>query len=286
MLTNDLVRKPLTELLALLRDGETSSTELVQAFLGRIRRLDTSLHAYITVCGDEAMDAASRADDARAAGMANGLLHGIPVAVKDQMHMEGVRTTAGSFLNTVPKEDSTVVARLRGAGAIILGKLNLSEFALGGNIEHPFGIPHNPWDLERQPGVSSSGSGIAVAASLCAAAIGEDTGGSIRIPAAWCGITGLRPTWGRVSRYGIQPVCWSMDQAGPMARSVGDCALVFQAIAGHDPKDLSTSRSPVPPFLPKEGLSGVKVGVIRESLDNDLVHPEVRAAVQEAATCG
>jgi aspartyl-tRNA(Asn)/glutamyl-tRNA(Gln) amidotransferase subunit A len=283
MSDTELARKSLTEISALLRAKALSSVELVEVFLKRIQRIDPSLHAYITVCAEEALRTARQADEARISGTPNGLLHGIPIAIKDQMHMQGVRTTAGSFLDFFPNEDSTVVAKLKSAGAIILGKLNLSEFAFGGNIGHPFGTPRNPWDTNHQPGHSSSGSGIAVAAALCTAAIGEDTGGSIRIPAAWCGITGLRPTWGRVSRYGIQPISWSMDQAGPMARSVEDCAQVFQAISGYDLNDPSTSHYPVLPFTPKPDLSGIRIGVIQESLDNDLVHSEVRAAVGKAA---
>ena len=282
MSADPLAEKSATELAGLLDRGEVSSVELVEAYLRRIERLNPSLNAYITVCAEEALETARQSDAARAAGTTHGPLHGIPVAVKDQMHMRGLVTTAGGFLDAVAKEDSTVVARLRGAGAILLGKLNLSEFAFGGNIRHPFGTPRNPWNIERQPGHSSSGSGVAVAASLCAAAIGEDTGGSIRIPAAWCGVTGLRPTWGRVSRHGIQPVCWSMDQAGPMTKTVEDCALVYEGIAGHDPNDPYTLPDPVGHFRPQPDLGGLKVGIIRESLENPLTEPEVRAAVEKA----
>ncbi|MBI4199267.1 MAG: amidase [Chloroflexi bacterium] len=284
-MADDLAHRPATELLGLLRRRQVSATELARAYLGRIERLDPELHAYVTVCADQALEEARQADAALGAGKRLGLLHGLPVAVKDQMHARGLRTTGGStILDLVAEEDATVVARLRQAGAVLLGKLNLSEFAFGGNIRHPYGTPRNPWDLGRQAGHSSSGSGVAVAASLCAAAIGEDTGGSIRIPAAWCGVTGLRPTWGRVSRYGMLSVCWSMDQAGPMTRTVEDCALVFQAIAGQDPQDPYTVRGRVPRFRPRKGLDGLRAGIIREAMSSDAVHPEVREAVERAAS--
>jgi aspartyl-tRNA(Asn)/glutamyl-tRNA(Gln) amidotransferase subunit A len=280
---DDLAMMPVTELSALLRKRQASPVELVQAYLERIGRLDGKLHAYITVCEAEALSDARRAAAELAQGRSRGPLHGIPVAVKDQLNARGLPTTAGSsFLKEAPQEDSTVVARLRQAGAVLLGKLNLSEFALGGSIHHPFGVPRNPWNLECQPGQSSSGSGIAVAASLCAAAIGEDTAGSIRSPAAWCGITGLRPTWGRVSRHGMLPMAWSMDQAGPMTKTVEDCALLFQAIAGHDPKDPYTSRRPVPAFQPRETLRDVRIGLVREAVASGVVEAEVKTALEAA----
>ena len=284
MVEEALANMPVTRLSQLLQSCEVSPVELTKLYLERIRRLDGKLHAYITICEKEALEAAHVAELELAKGEVKGPLHGIPMAVKDQMHACGLPTTAGSvILKEVAREDCTVVARLKDSGAVLLGKLNLSEFALGGNIHHPYGTPRNPWNLDYQPGHSSSGTGIAVAASLCAAAIGEDTGGSNRNPAAWCGVTGLRPTWGRVSRYGILGVSWSMDQAGPMARTVEDCALVFQAIAGYDPRDPLTSRRPVPPFLPRDNLQGVRVAVVREALDGELVHPEVKVAVEQAA---
>ena len=212
-----------------------------------------------------------------------GPLHGLPVAVKDQIDAKGLRTTVGStILDYVASEDATAVAHLREAGALILGKLNLSEFALGGNVTHPFGVPHNPWDESRQAGQSSSGSGIAVAASLCAAALGGDTAGSIRGRAAWCGIVGLRPTWGRVSRVGTFPMAWFMDTIGPMTKTVEDAAMVFQAIAGHDPKDANTSARPLRGFAPRESLAGMRVGLVRESIDGGMASDEVAAGVREA----
>ena len=181
-------------------------------------------------------------------GESLGPLHGVPYAVKDQFATAGVRTTLGSRIleHQVPVEDATVVARLNEAGGVLLGKLNLTEFALGGTQRFPFGQPRNPWNVDHDPGGSSSGSGIAVAAALCAASLGEDTGGSVRTPASWCGVVGLRPTWGRVSRHGSFPLSWSMDTAGPLTRTVEDAALLIQVVAGHDPRDPFTSRRPSP----------------------------------------
>lgn len=283
MAGHEVAQQTVVELAGRLRKLELSPVELTRAYLDRIQRLDGKLRAYIAVCGEGALEEARRAEQELAQGRDRGPLHGIPVAVKDQLDAKGVVTTGGStILEDVAMRDSTVVARLREAGAVLLGKLNLAEFAMGGTVRHPFGDPRNPWNTDHQPGHSSSGSGVAVAASLCAAAIGEDTGGSIRIPAAWCGVTGLRPTWGRVSRYGMLGLCWSMDQAGPMAWTVEDTAIVFEAIGGHDPNDAHTSRQPVPRFQPRDSLKGTRVGVVRESLENPLLDAEVRAAVEKA----
>ena len=284
MADQELVALPVTELSAMLRAKEVSPVELTEAYLTRIERLDGDLRAYVTVDSEGALQAAKRAEEELAKGSAKGLLAGVPVAVKDQMDAEGLPTTMGtSFITDVAGEDSTIVARLKGQGAVLLGKLNLSEFAMGGNVVHPYGTPRNPWDRERQPGHSSSGSGIAVAASLAAAAIGEDTGGSVRIPAAWCGVTGLRPTWGRISRYGVASVSWSMDQAGPMTKTVEDSALVFQAIAGHDPKDVTTSQAAVPSFQARDGLRGLRVAIVREAMDSPALDSETKARVEQAA---
>ena len=204
MANEDLIHTSVAELSALLGERKLSPVELTRLYLNRIEALDDRLHAFITIDAEGALAAAKIAESAIANGKRIGPLHGIPMAVKDQMDARGLPTTGGSsILNDIATADSTVVGRLREAGVVLLGKLNLSEFALGGSINHPYGAPRNPWDTDRQPGQSSSGSGIAVAASMCAAAIGEDTSGSIRGPASWCGITGLRPTWGRVSRHGI-----------------------------------------------------------------------------------
>jgi len=177
------------------------------------------------------------------------------------------------------------VARLKAAGGILLGKLNLTEFALGGTVHFPFGQPRNPWNLDHDPGSSSAGSGVAVAAGLCSASLGEDTGGSIRTPASWWGVVGLRPTWGRVSRHGCFPLCWSMDTAGPITRTVEDAALLLQAIAGHDPRDPLSSRLPVPDYAASlaGGARGLKIGIIRELTSGAETDPEVRQAVTDAA---
>jgi aspartyl-tRNA(Asn)/glutamyl-tRNA(Gln) amidotransferase subunit A len=270
----------------LIRKQEISPVEAAAAYLDRIDAVDGKLHSYITVCRDEAMRAARAAEQGIAHGEWRGPLHGVPYAVKDQFWTRGIRTTGGSRLlaDFVPGEDATVVARLNAAGAILLGKLNMSEFATGNSVDHPFGIPHNPWDLERNAGTSSSGSGAATAAFLCAMSLGEDTGGSIRNPANNCGLVGLRPTWGLVSRSGMMGAGWSMDIGGPIARTAEDCALVLQVIAGSDPRDPYTASQPIPDY--RAGLSGrlggVRLGIVKEAMDADFVHPQVKAATSKA----
>jgi aspartyl-tRNA(Asn)/glutamyl-tRNA(Gln) amidotransferase subunit A len=272
---------------ALIRERRLSPVELVTAYLERIDRFDGPLRAFITVCRESALLEAARAETAAANGAWLGPLHGIPVAVKDQVDTAGVLTTCGSALlrANVPRSDSTVVARLKAAGAILLGKLNLTEFALGGTIRFPYGQPRNPWNPERDPGGSSSGSGIAAAAALCSVTLGEDTGGSVRSPASYCGAVGLRPTWGRVSRHGCFPAAWSMDQIGPLARTVEDAALVLGIIAGYDAGDPLTSRSAVPNYRAAlaGGAAGLRIGVVTELVDGADTHAEVRAAVRDAA---
>jgi aspartyl-tRNA(Asn)/glutamyl-tRNA(Gln) amidotransferase subunit A len=282
MAVEELTLRSATELSALLTSGEVSSVELTQAFIDRARRYER-LNAYITLDAEGALRQAQAADEEMARGAVRGPLHGLPVALKDQFDAKGLRTTVGStIVDYIADKDATVVARLREAGAVILGKLNLSEFALGGNVTHPYGVPHNPWDETRQAGQSSSGPGIAVAASLCAAALGGDTAGSIRGPSAWCGITGLRPTWGRVSRNGAFPMAWFMDTIGPMTKTVEDTAMIFQAIAGHDPKDANTSERTLTPFEARESLEGLRVGLVRESIDNGMASDAVATSVREA----
>lgn len=277
---DDLTLKSATELSTLITGGQLSPVEITQQFIDRAKRFGR-LNAYITLDEDGALRAAKTAEEELARGSIRGPLHGLPVAVKDQFDAKGLRTTAGgNILDYVAAEDATAVARLRDGGAILLGKLNLSEYALGGNVQHPFGVPHNPWDETRQAGQSSSGSGVAVAASLCAASLGGDTAGSIRGPAGWCGIVGLRPTWGAVSRHGAFPMAWFMDTIGPMTKTVADAALIYQAIAGHDPKDPYTSKRSLLPFEPREDLRGIRVGVVRESIDNGMASDEVAAGVE------
>ena len=233
MKTQELCYLSFAEAAWLLRARELSPVELVRAHLERIGAVDGKLNAFITVTAERALEEAAQAEGALASGQATGPLQGIPVATKDLMYTRGVLTTAGSqvLADFVPDYEATVTERLRAAGAVLLGKLNLLEFAMGGTTHNVhFGDTHNPWDLDRFPGGSSSGSGAAVAAGLCMGALGTDTGGSIRGPAAMCGIVGLKPTYGRVSRYGVIPLSWSQDHCGPMTRTVEDTALILQAI--------------------------------------------------------
>jgi Asp-tRNA(Asn)/Glu-tRNA(Gln) amidotransferase A subunit family amidase len=284
---DDLVFAGAARQAALMRENRVSPVELVTGYLARIDRLDGRLRAFITVCRESALAEAARAEAEAAQGAWRGPLHGIPFAVKDQLDTAGILTTSGSALlwANVPSGDSTVVARLKAAGGILLGKLNLTEFALGGTIRFPYGQPRNPWNPEHDPGGSSSGSGIAAAAALCSITLGEDTGGSVRSPASYCGAVGLRPTWGRVSRHGCFPAAWSMDQVGPLTRTVEDTALVLGLIAGYDTKDPTTSRSAVPDYRAAlaAGAKGMKIGVVTELVDGSDTHAEVRGAVREAA---
>ena len=275
-----------TELGGLIKSREVSPVEATEAYLDRIEKVDGQLNAYITVCRDEALADARRAEGEIAAGGYKGPMHGIPVAVKDQFYTRGIRTTGGSNIlkDLVPDEDATVVANLKQAGAVLLGKLNMSEFAMGDAFHHPYGRPRNPWDLSRNPGTSSSGSGAATAAFLCATSLGEDTGGSIRGPAAFCGLTGIRPSWGRVSRYGVLGASWSMDIAGPISRTVADCAITLAAIAGYDPNDPYTWDVPVPDYLAAMtgDIRDIKVGVIHERVHTGAVDPDIRDGVVKA----
>jgi len=274
-------------LASLVRERRVSPVELVRVYLERIERLDARLRAYITVLPEAALEAAHKAEAAVLRGEALAPLHGVPYAVKDQFDTASVRTTLGSRIlrHHAPVEDATVISRMTGAGALLLGKLNMTEFALGGTREFPFGQPRNPWNPDHDPGGSSSGSGIAVAAGLCAVSLGEDTGGSVRTPASWCGVVGLRPTWGRVSRHGSFPLSWSMDTPGPLTRTVEDTALVLRIIAGHDPRDPLTSQRPVPDYAAAldAGVEGLRIGIIRELTFGADTDAEVRAAVLDAA---
>jgi aspartyl-tRNA(Asn)/glutamyl-tRNA(Gln) amidotransferase subunit A len=285
--TDELAFASASRQAALMREKRLSPVELVTAYLERIERLDGRLRAFITVCGESALVDAKRAESEAAKGQWRGPLHGIPFAVKDQLDTAGILTTSGSALlrSHVPAEDSTVVARLIQAGGILIGKLNLTEFALGGTLRFPYGQPRNPWNDEHDPGGSSSGSGIAAAAALCSITLGEDTGGSVRSPASYCGAVGLRPTWGRVSRHGCFPAAWSMDQVGPLTRTVEDAALVLGLIAGYDERDPTTSRSAVPDYRAalNAGVEQLRIGVLTELVDGADTHPEVRGAVREAA---
>ncbi len=286
MATDEWVFQSAARIAQAIAAKQVSPVEVVQTYLDRIDRLDDTLHAYITVCREASLDAAKRAEQVVMRGEATGPLFGVPVAVKDQFWTKGLLTTNGSrvYRDFVPDDDATIIARLAEAGTILLGKLNLSELAMGGTRNPPWGITRNPWDLERTPGESSSGSGAALAAHLCAASVGEDTGGSGRGPAAYCSVVGLRPTFTRVSRYGMTPMCWFTDAAAPMTKTVEDCALVLGTIAGYDPKDPTTSHQPVPDYTAQLGQSiqGMRVAVIRELFEHDDIHPEVKQAIETA----
>ncbi len=267
-----------------IKTKEISPIDAVQAYLERIDRLDTQLAAYITVVREEALDNAQRILDRIENGEDPGVLAGVPIAVKDQYWTEGIITTNGSnvYKDFVPTEDSTVIKRLKDAGSILLGKLNLSELAMGGTQNPPWGIPANPWNFACTPGESSSGSGVALAAHLCAASMGEDTGGSGRGPASYCGVVGLRPTFTRVSRFGMTHMCWFMDAAAPMTKNVEDCAVMLGVIAGYDKKDPYTSHQPVPDYTIhiRDGVKGLKIGLIKELHYTKDMHPDVRTAIE------
>ena len=286
MNSNEIPFLSALELAEKIKNREVSPVDATEAYLSRIERVDPSLNSYITVTAEQARAEARQAEAEIAAGRYRGPLHGVPVAVKDQFCTDGVLTTGGSSIlgEYVPDYDATVMARLKEAGAVLLGKLNMSEFAMGDAFHHPYGRPRNPWDMSRNPGTSSSGSGAATAAFLCATSLGEDTAGSIRGPAAFCGLVGIRPTWGLVSRYGMLASTWSMDAAGPISRTVKDCAVTLQAIAGHDPNDAYTRNSPVPDYLDgiDAGIRGLRVGVLSDRVDADAVEPDIRDAVNAA----
>jgi aspartyl-tRNA(Asn)/glutamyl-tRNA(Gln) amidotransferase subunit A len=272
----------------LIQSRDLSPVELTQAFLDRIDVLNGRMKAYVTLLADSAMEDARQAEAEIAAGNYKGPLHGIPVAYKDLFDTRGVRTTASSKVmeHRVPDEDAVVVARLRDAGSILLGKLAMSEFAAGGPPTSLFEGSANPWDVERSPGGSSSGSGTAIAAGLAMGTLGSDTGGSIRGPASFCGIVGLKPSYGLLSRSGVVPLSWSLDNAGPMTWTVEDAALMLQVMAGYDPKDNTTSRAPVPDYSEslRQGVSGITIGVPRHLYQDPEsgVVPHVAAAVDRA----
>ena len=253
---------------SLIRSGSLSPVELAGAFLERIEALDPSLNSYITVTADLAMEQARRAEAELSAGHDRGPLHGIPIALKDLFDTAGVPTTSGSriFADRVPAEDGTVTARLREAGAVLLGKLAMSENAAGGpDPTSAFTIPSNPWNLEHHAGGSSSGSAVAASAGLAMGTMGSCTRGSIRAPAAFCGVVGLKATYGRVSRHGVLPLSWTLDHAGPIAPTVEDAAIMLGAIAGYDPGDPTSSAAPVPDYRAclEDGIRGMRIGVAR-----------------------
>lgn len=281
----DLHALTIHELCALLDAREVSARDVTEAFYGRIDAVDDLVHAYLTLTRDLAFEQADQADRRRQAGE-HGSLLGIPLAIKDIICTRGVRTTCGSKIlgNFVPPYDATVMERLNAAGAILLGKANMDEFAMGSSTEHSaYGATHNPWDLHTIPGGSSGGSAAAVAADECAAALGTDTGGSIRQPAACCGIVGLKPTYGRVSRYGLVAFASSLDQIGPMTKDVRDAALLLSVIGGKDRRDSTSADIPLPDFTQSltEPVNGLRIGIPREYFIEG-IDPEVERVVREA----
>lgn len=288
----DLTDLSLTEAIAALRAGDTSSHELTMAYLERIQRIDSGLHAFLTLTPELGLQQADEADRRLSAWRKDPVpvapLLGIPMAVKDVLCVAGVRATAGSRIleNFVPPFNATVVERLLAAGVVILGKTNTDEFAMGSSTENSaYGVTHNPWNPEHVPGGSSGGSAAAVAARLTPAALGTDTGGSVRQPASFCGVTGIKPTYGRVSRYGLIAYGSSLDVVGVLGRSAADLAPVFTQMAGYDARDATTVEQPIPQILlnGQESLEGLRVGVPDEYFISGM-QPEVEAAVRQAVS--
>jgi aspartyl-tRNA(Asn)/glutamyl-tRNA(Gln) amidotransferase subunit A len=295
----DLHRLTIHEAHDLLRAGELTSVELTEAVLERIAAVDNRVRAYLTLTPEFALERARLADARWAAWRRDGgepppALLGIPLAIKDVICLEGVPTTCGSRIleNFIPPYSATVVEKLAEQGAVFLGKTNTDEFAMGSSTENSaFFTTHNPWDLDRVPGGSSGGSAAAVAAGAALGAFGSDTGGSVRQPASLCGVAGMKPTYGRISRYGLVAFASSLDQIGPFGRDVTDCALLLRAVAGHDPLDSNTIAAPVPDYvaeLPK-GVKGLRVGVPREFFVKGMqagVEQAVRIAIDQLAALG
>ncbi len=281
-----LIDRTAVELLADLQAGALSAAELAEAFLERIDRCDRVVRAFLRLDRERVLQQAARIDQRRRKGEKLGPLAGLPVAVKDILCARGELTTCASRMleHFRPPYDAAVITRLREADAVFLGRTNMDEFAMGGSNENSaFGPVHNPWDPERIPGGSSGGAAACVAAGMAPLAVGSDTGGSIRCPAALCGVTGLKPTYGRVSRYGLVAFASSLDQIGPLARTVEDVALLLEVLAGHDPRDSTSVDCPVPAYSRSlsEPLEGLRLGVVREHFDARL-DAEVEAAVREA----
>ena len=288
-----MLEQNISSLVQKLRNKEITSVELTQSYLNKIKELNPSLNSYITVCTESALAAAKAADEAIQAGTA-GPLAGIPIAHKDLFCTNGVKTTCASKMlnNFIPPYESTVTARLEQAGAIMLGKTNMDEFAMGSSNENShYGLVKNPWNTDLVPGGSSGGSAVAVAAGMAVATTGTDTGGSIRQPASFCGITGLKPTYGRVSRFGMIAYASSLDQAGPMARSAEDCAHLMNAIAGFDPQDSTSAEVDTQDYLAdlNKPLTGLKIGLPKEYFGEGLeqgVADAIRQAVKEFENLG
>lgn len=272
----------------LLKKKIISPVDLTQVYLERVEKLDPLLNCFIQITPEAALQRAKQAEEELLRGEWRGFLHGIPFALKDLYETRGVRTTAGSlfWIDHIPEANAYVVEKIFNAGAVSLGKLNMHEIALGlTNVNPHFGACRNPWDLERIPGGSSGGSGAALAAGLCLASLGSDTGGSIRVPAALCGIVGLKPTYGRVSLQGVLPLSWNLDHAGPMTRSVQEAAIILQVIAGYDPQDPVSVDIPVPAYLEnlERGVKGWKIALVDNEYVETSTDPEVMEAVRKAA---
>ncbi len=285
-MTQELHSLTLHEASDLLQAKKVSSVELTQAVLARLEAVEPKVHAFLTVTKEEALREAQAADVRLAAGKDVTPLLGVPIALKDLLCTKGVRTTCGSRMleNFKPPYNATVVEKLEGAGALSVGKLNMDEFAMGSSTENSYyGPTRNPWDLTRIPGGSSGGSAAAVAADQAFATLGSDTGGSIRQPAACCGIVGLKPTYGRVSRFGLVAFASSLDQIGPMTKDVRDCAMMLQAISGHDPKDSTSAPVPVPDYQAglSKGVKGLRIGLPKEYFIEG-TDPEVLKSVKDA----
>jgi aspartyl-tRNA(Asn)/glutamyl-tRNA(Gln) amidotransferase subunit A len=287
MSSSDLTYMSLAELAPLLRSGKLSPVELVQTSLNRIEQLEPTLNAFLDVWDESAMKAARIAEKEISSGNYKGPMHGIPVGLKDLVDYAGTPTTGGSkvLAGNIAETDATVVTKLRESGAIFMGKLNLVEFAFGTTgLNAHTGAVKNPWDTERITAGSSSGSGAAVAAGMVPVALGTDTGGSIRMPASLCGIAGLKPTYGRVSRAGVLDLSWSMDHVGPMTRTTEDCALMMNVLAGHDPRDPASSSEHVPDFSANlnKGLEGIRIGVPADYFFDDFVDEELKMSIRES----
>jgi aspartyl-tRNA(Asn)/glutamyl-tRNA(Gln) amidotransferase subunit A len=286
MYPEDFCSLSAAELAHLIKRREVSPVEVVKVHLARIDALEPTLNSFITLMADQAMEDAREAEQEIGAGRYRGPLHGIPLGLKDLFYVRGFRNTSGSkvFDRFVPDFDSTITSKLKEAGAILLGKLNLHQLAYGTTGENPdYGPTRNPWNPERITGGSSGGSGSAAASGECPISLGTDTGGSIRIPSALCGLAGLKPTYGRLSRYGITVLSWSQDHPGPMARRVEDCALVMNAVAGYDPMDPSSANVSVPDFTQALtcDIRGLRVGVPKEIFE-DPIDSEVEDSVRNA----
>lgn len=293
MANSDLVYLSGRELAAMIKSKKISPVDVTQAYLDRITALNPKLNAFITVTKEQALTQARQAEKEIAAGKYRGPLHGIPYAPKDILATKGILTTNGSKVTAdwVPNFESTVTDRLGKAGAILLGKLNLLEFAMGSGVLSGFGPARNPWHTDYSPAGSSSGSGSALAAYLTPLSIGTDTGGSIRGPASFCGIVGLKQTYGRVSRYGVTTLAWTLDHAGPMTKTVADAAAVLQVIAGYDPKDPTTSREPVPDYSKalSGNVKGLRIGIPKSYFfENQIPDSDksTKAAIQKLVDMG